>query len=1057
MKDKKTYYWKGIEELRNDPGYVKHAEKEFPEYLPIKENKSKAANENSGSNRRDFLKMMGFGISAATLAACEAPVRKAIPYLNKPVEILPGIANYYASTYIQGGDYCSIVIKTREGRPIKVEGNELSPLTKGGTSAQVEASVLSLYDDNRLKEPLIKKQTADWDALDATVINKLKELKNSGKPVVILSNTILSPSSHKVIEGFIEKYPNAKWVTYDPVSYEGLSLGNQLTFGEKMIPSYAFDKSMLTVSLGADFMGTWLSPVQFSRDFASTRRLKDNESKMSRLYAFESNLSLTGANADYRTPVKPSDQGLVTAALYNAIARKAGQTTIQVNTGEFDNVEKAANDLWKNRGKSLVVSGSNDPEVQALVNAINFMLNNYGNTIDTSRPMMLRQGNDRQMDDFVTSLKAGQVGGVIILDANPVYDHPMGVEIGKALSKASLTVSCSYKLDETASLTEYIAPINHYLESWNDAEPLKGHFSLMQPGITRIFKTRQSEESLLKWSEATNTDYFQFVKDRWQSEIFAQQNKETDFQRFWDKTLYEGVLDMEVESTSPEFKLNVTSLANGIQRNYSKKGNGLELELYQSIAIGTGREANNPWLQEMPDPLTKACWDNYVTVSYADAETKGLKMVDNNTYKVNLKVGDQVLVLPAIIQPGQAKGTIGVALGYGRQMAGSVGNAVGVNVYPLVRNINGTRNYFIPNADIEITGEAYQIAQTQTHHTYMDRESIIQSATYDHYKENAYAGRYQPYIHTKEWLDEKIGVGEADGHVDPLQISLWKGHSYNNHHWVMGIDMTTCIGCGACTIACQAENNIPTVGRQEVLNRREMHWIRIDRYYSASEEATTNKELEKAAENPEVYFQPMLCQQCNNAPCETVCPVVATTHSTEGLNQMTYNRCVGTRYCANNCPYKVRRFNWFKYHDNSNFSENTSMNSVLGKMVLNPDVTVRSRGVMEKCTFCVQRIQGGKLQAKKEGRRPHDGEINTACAKACPTEAIVFGDINDPNSKISKLLKPEYQPERKLMKEPRAFAVLHEIRTEPNVYYLTKIVNKDEDLNKKEAHKEHKG
>jgi len=484
---------------------------------------------------------------------------------------------------------------------------------------------------------------------------------------------------------------------------------------------------------------------------------------------------------------------------------------------------------------------------------------------------------------------------------------------------------------------------------------------------------------------------------------------------------------------------SISGAAAAVAKSYPADNSGLELAIYQKVGIGNGTFANNPWLQEMADPITKATWDNYITVSQRWANEQGQKMYEGATTTARLTANGKTITVPVLIQPGQADGTIGLALGYGRTHAGRVANGVGVNAYELLDISNGFTNFDITQGvSLELTGDSYRIAQTQTHQTYMGRGSVVQEATLEEYRENPSAGRYNPKIYKE---------GEF---VKPSQISLWSGHKYSQHHWGMTIDMNSCIGCGTCTVACYAENNIAVVGKEEVLNRREMAWIRIDRYYSSPEGAETNKELEHAADNPEVTFQPMTCQHCNNAPCETVCPVLATTHSSEGLNQMTYNRCIGTRYCANNCPYKVRRFNWFKYHDNKEFAGvNVSQNNDLGKMVLNPDVTVRSRGVIEKCSLCVQRIQAGKLAAKRENRKVIDGEINTACAEACPTDAIVFGDMLDPNSRITQQLKitEDNLSFNKVVNEERAYHVLEEINTSPNVWYFTKIRNKD----KKEA------
>ncbi len=1041
MKSNKKQYWKGLEQLKNDPEFVKYADKEFPEYLPTNENSE------GGSSRRDFLKMMGFGLAAASLAACEAPVRKAIPYLNKPVDVDPGIPNYYASTFMNGGDYCSVVVKTREGRPIKVEGNSKSPISKGKTSARVEASVLSLYDQERLTDPQIGDQKVSWQDLDNQVKTKLESIASSGGQTRIVTKTIISPSTKAALAAFQERYPNIEVVTYDAISVSGMLRANEMTFGKRALPTYHFDKAKTIVSFSADFIGTWINPTQFAADFAKTRKVKAEKLDMSRLFVIESNLSLTGANADYRLPVKPSKEGLIVADLYNAVASKAGAATLGTpKSGNEAFVKRMAEDLWNAKGSSLVVSGSNDTAIQVIVNAINDLLGAYGNTVDMNVSAYYKQGDDEAMTKFVNDLSAGQIDGVIFYNCNPVYDHPLGSKIKEGIGKANLKLSTSERLDETASLAEYIAPDNHYLESWNDAMPVDGHYSLAQPTIRNLFNTRQAQDSFLNWA-GVKESYYDFIRNYWQENIFAQQSSELLFDTFWDKCLYDGVYQLSFENPGAvSFQADISTAGAAIGRRYKNDNQEMELVMYEKIGLGDGSEANNPWLQEMPDPISKACWDNYLTVSQKWAAGNGVTMVESKTVLATLTVGDQSIKLPVLVQPGQAEGTMGLAIGYGREKAGKVANGVGVNAYPFMTMDKGTAYMIANNVKVEVSGESYQIAQTQTHHTFMNREFVVQEGTLSEYKEDPSSVTHHPRIAASNALEEKLGETTIDGFVRPGVVSLWEGHAYPNHHWAMAIDLNSCTGCGACTISCQAENNVPVVGREEVLNRREMHWIRIDRYYSSPESADSMADLEKAADNPEVTFMPMLCQQCNNAPCETVCPVAATTHSTEGLNQMTYNRCIGTRYCANNCPYKVRRFNWFKYHDNEKFADNTSMNNDLGKMVLNPDVTVRSRGVMEKCTFCVQRIQYGKLEAKKDGRRPDDGDINTACASACPSEAIVFGDLKNPDSKVSQMLKFEDKGDYQEVKEERAYHVLEEINVKPNIWYFTKIRNKEENL-----------
>jgi MoCo/4Fe-4S cofactor protein with predicted Tat translocation signal len=1027
MKESKKVYWKGLEQLKNDAAFVKNAHHEF----------APGPEEDLGHSRRDFLRMMGFGITAASLAACEAPIRKAIPYAIKPVDVDPSIANYYASTYINGGDCCSIVVKTREGRPIKVEGNTLSSVTRGGTSPQVEASVLSLYDNARLRGPKKGNDRITWEDLDKEIIAKLDEIQARGGNIRIVSHTILSPSTKLAIEKFKTRYSAAAHVMYDQRSCFGMMKANEESFGFAMIPSYDFSKANVIVGIGADFLSTWLAPVEFTNQYAKTRALNDGKKEMSRHYQFEAILTLTGANADYRALVSPSQEGAVAVQLFNLIADKAGQSTLPGGIENMANLQKAADELWANRGKALVVAGSNDKSVQIVINGINQMLESYGTTILTDLPLHYRQGDDVAMMKFIDELHSGRIDGVVFFNCNPVYDHPMGEQLGSGVKKVGLSVSTSYKEDETAILTTYKAPDHHYLESWNDAELKKNHYSLCQPAITPIFKSRSAQESFLSWSGETNTDYFEFVKGNWKTWFYKGQR--ADYQSFWDKCLYDGVYELPVESVALTFSGDVAAAAKAIGQNYGTAG--MELVIYENGTVGNGSQANNPLLQELPDPITKAVWDHYVTVSPKDAS--GLKTPESKSVFATINANGKALKLPVLVQPGQAPGTIGISLGYGRKNAGKVADGIGENMYPLLSMLNGSLCYHVVNVKLTLTDEPFQLAQTQTHQTVMARESIIREYSLDTF-------RNDPAFVNNDFDDNVATWKSPDDEVKARELSMWKGHEYNDHHWGMSIDLNTCIGCGSCVVACNVENNISIVGRQEVINRREMHWLRIDRYYSTDADVDDWKGLEEASENPEIIFQPMLCQQCNNAPCETVCPVAATTHSSEGLNQMTYNRCIGTRYCANNCPYKVRRFNWFKYHDNRQFEDvNPAMNTMLGKMVLNPDVTVRSRGVMEKCTFCVQRIQLGKLTAKKERRKVKDGEIKTACQTACSTGAIVFGDLNDPESKLSKLLKirpadPEH-PHRidMLSDNPRAYHVLEEIGVKPNIWYLMKIRNKE--------------
>ena len=1024
MENTSKRYWKGVEELRNDATFVQNANSEFanPD-LSDSSNDLDGLLGGSNTQRRDFLKVMGFGMAAVSLAACETPVHKAIPYINKPEFTFPSISDYYASTYTDGGDYAAILVETREGRPIKIEGNPLSSISKGGTTARVQASLLSLYDIDKLKGPKRGESDIDWATADREIVNQLNSVASKGGAIRIVTSTVLSPTTKAVVADFIAKYPTTRHIMYDANSVFGLVQANQSSFGKAVIPSYDFSKAEIIVSLGADFLGTWIAPLEYAKAYAQGRKIGavgGGKKTMSRHYQFETGLSMTGANADYRGTYKPSQEGLVALTLYNKVAQKLGTASAGGTPVTVQYLDKAAADLVRSRGKALVVSGSNDPNVQLVVNALNSLLQSYGTTIDLNAPVNYRQGNDQQMSAFIDEAKGGRVGAVLFFGANPVYDHPRGVELAETLPKIALSVSFADRADETASLSKYITPAPHYLECWNDAEPKQGFYSLTQPAITPIFKTRQFQSSLLTWV-GKPSDYQVYLKNYWRANHYTKASGFSSFDSFWVKALHDGVFEPNKGAAvagGASFAGNLAQAAAGIAQRY-KPTAGMELSLYEKVGVGTGSMANNPWLQELPDPVTKACWDNYAAISQKTAHDMGVSQNDLVTVTVNGKT----IELPVLVQPGQADSTVSVAIGYGREKAGKSANGVGKNAFPFVTVADGYISYSAFSVKVDKTSGTREIAQTQTHDTIMGRRAVLQESRLADYVKNPMAGRYEPKVVSSE------------GPTSPTDITLWHGYGKPNHSWGMVIDLNSCIGCGACVIGCQAENNIQVVGRKEVINRREMHWIRIDRYYSSDAEPENLKELEVASANPEVTFQPMLCQHCSNAPCETVCPVLATTHSTEGLNQMTYNRCIGTRYCANNCPYKVRRFNWFKYFDNDNFDYH--FNNDLGKMVINPDVTVRSRGVIEKCSFCVQRIQEGKLTAKKERRRPMPDEIQTACAQACPTDAIIFGDMNNPESTISKTLEVELKG--------RAFHVLEEINVRPQISYLTKIRNKDEE------------
>lgn len=1005
-------YWKGVEELNNDPEFVRLKNNEFAEPLPVDKILSDSTL-NTTTHRRDFLKFLGFGVAAASLAACEAPVKKTIPYLIKPEEITPGVANWYASTYADGRDYCAIVVKTREGRPIKIEGNTYSSVTKGGTNARVQAAVLGLYDNARLQGPLADKAPSSWKEVDAKITTKLADIAAKNGNIRILSSSIISPSTKAVIAEFAAKYPTTKHVTYDVISASAIINANKAGFGIAAVPTYRFDNAMAIVGIGADFLANWLSPIEYANQYIQNRKLKGKKA-MSKHIQFESALTLTGSNADTRVAVRPSELPAVVANLYNKIAALAGAAAVKAQSVEqMDAITAAAKELWANKGKALVVADSTDVNVQVLVNGINSMLDSYGSTIDLDNTSNLQQGVDADVIALVDEMKNGQVDALIMYNVNPVYTYPKAEEFKAALSKVGLKISLADREDESAALANFVCPDHHILESWNDAEPKKGMFSLIQPTIAPLFKTRAAQESLLTWA-GNPSDYHSYIQNYWAKNIASGNAND-----FWFKSLQDGVAEKPaLTAQNRKQNADVNAAADAVSRIKSSE---FEVILYEKTGIGIGNQANNPWLQELPDPVSKVTWDNYLAISPATAKAKGLEQGDI----VEIAANGVSIKVPVLLQPGQAKNSASLAIGYGRTNAGKAGNNVGVNAYPLATVANGQILYTAFDAKLNKTTEgSHKFAATQTHHTMMARE-IVKETSLEEYVKNPSAGNPKVFI--------PVQKGKESDLKRPSQVDIWAtkenpGFDKPNHRWGMAIDLNSCIGCGSCVIGCQAENNVPVVGKEEVMRSREMHWIRIDRYYSSDAAETDLAGLEIASENPQVVFQPMLCHHCNHAPCETVCPVAATTHSSEGLNQMAYNRCVGTRYCANNCPYKVRRFNWFKYSDNGQFDFN--MNDDLGKMVLNPDVVVRSRGVMEKCSFCVQRIQEGKLNAKKEGRRPKDGEIVTACAQACPTNAIVFGDLNDPSTEVSKLFTDE-----------RSYFLLEELDVQPNLFYQTKVRN----------------
>jgi Fe-S-cluster-containing dehydrogenase component len=961
-------YWKSIEELQGKE--VKPAEvmpSEDKNYILdlVQGDTAKVP-----ASRRDFLKFCGFSLTAAVAAAsCERPIQKAIPYLIKPEEITPGVASHYASTFYDGSEWCPVVVKVRDGRPIKMEGNELCRLTTGGTSARVQASVLTLYDNARYKGPLKGGKALNWKDADAEIISNLEKVAASGKKIVLLSPTMLSPSYREVFARFARKYPNTVHIPFDHSPASGILLANELSFGKKCIPSYQFDKASVIVSFAADFLGTWLMPVEFARQYA-IRRNPDGLLPMSWHVQVESGLSLTGANADIRYPIRPSEEKSVLLAIHSKLTGKDAPETA------FD-ITDLVNRLLENKGQSLIISSSNDIETQLLVNAINLNLGNYGSTLDFTGANLSRQAVDADFENLLRELNEGKIGALLVHGVNPAFLWPDKKAFAEGVKKADLYVSLASTPDETSVLAGFVCPDHHQLESWGDFQPYEGLTSLAQPVITPLFDTRQAQDSLLQWA-GENINYQDLIHDSWSAV------------GDWPSMLQRGIIEAELKAEPvATMKAEALQLITGIQATKTS-ADTIELSLYENVGLASGYQSNNPWLQELPDPVSSVTWDNYAALSPKFAEDKGLITGDvillNNLYE-----------LPVFIQPGQAYGTISVALHYGRTIAGKVAEGLGIDIQPLISIRKGLRNFDASGVSFTKIERKHEFAASQTHFN-MEGRPIVRETSYEEYKKNPISGN------------------EVHEEFEKNHHTLYPDVKVDGYNWGMTIDLNSCTGCSACVIACQSENNVAVVGKAQVKKRRIMHWIRIDRYYRG------------APENPEVLYQPVMCQHCDNAPCENVCPVSATNHSHDGLNQMAYNRCIGTRYCVNNCPYKVRRFNWFRYIDNEEFDYN--QNSSLGRMALNPDVTVRERGVVEKCSLCIQRIQEKKLLAKEENRVLADGELQTACMQACPPKAIVFGDLNNPESKVAR----GYQAKR-------LYHLLEELHTLPSVGYMTRVKN----------------
>ena len=974
------------------------------------------------SSRRDFLKVAGFAFAGAALGGCE---RASVEYVMappvQPEGVVAGRTSDYASTCGGCNAGCGLVVKVRDGRPIKLEGNAEHPLSRGGLCAAGQASLLGLYDQQRLRAPLIAGKPAEWRAADEAVKYQLDDIRKHGGAVRFLSGSLTSPTTLSLIRRFLKDFPGARHVVCDTGAGSAILAAHERTHRARLLPRFHFDKAQTIVSFGADFLGRWISPVEFAAAYQAGRRLDGPAPRPSYHVQIESRLSLTGSKADRRLVLAPGEVGLVMSQLAKRLAGKAGvdlgQEELQKGSIAEDFLNQLADDLWQSRQHSLVVCDSQDIDQQVLCNFLNHILDNYGSTVDLARPSNQQQGNDPVLEELLHEIRANKVKALFVYQCNPVHDLPGGADLAAACEQVPLVVSCAERLDETARAARVVCPVPHYLESWSDTEAVSGLAGVLQPAIAPLAQTRSILESLAAWMGKPQTAH-DLLRAHWEKDVFPRWHGGGTFQDFWDKTVHDGFVELKAERPAerpfqPDAVRLLPRASRSPQETYS-------LVLYSKVGMPDASHAYNPWLQELPDPVSKVTWDNYACLSPATASRLGL--VDGDV--VRLEAGNTpgpaaALELPVLVQRGQHDEVVAVALGYGSRLSerfSSIGpqwlqagptvgadGLVGKNAAGLAAWVDGRLLWVRDGVRLSKMGRQHPLAATQSYNLLdvpahlslpgQERRPIIRETTIAKHLEE---------------LDAAARLRNSAAAGDPVQPEpnqgLWPDdHATTGPKWGMAIDLNACNGCSACVVACQVENNIPVVGKDEVRRHREMYWMRIDRYYSEHDGEV------------DVAHQPMLCQHCGNAPCETVCPVLATVHSDDGLNQQVYNRCVGTRYCANNCPYKVRRFNWFDYaHDDT-----------LQNLVLNPDVTVRSRGVMEKCTFCVQRIEAARGQAGGRAGRLGDGAVKTACQQSCPAQAIVFGDLNDPTSEVARLTAG-----------PRSYRVLEELNIRPSVSYL---------------------
>jgi len=982
--------WRSLEEVACTPEYQRFLHDEFPND-PEKE--PKAAKH--GLNRREVLKLMAASAALSGLTACtKLPTEKIVPYVRAPEEVIPGKPLFYATSMVDRGVAAGLLVESHMGRPTKVEGNPDHPGSLGASNIFCQASVLTLWDPDRSQVILREGRISDWPAFLAVADDLRATLASTkGAGLRVLTETTSSPTFAAQMRSLLTQFPNAKWYKHEPCGNYAAHQGARLAFGRNVNPVNRFDKAAVVVSLDCDFLNDGAASIRYARDFANWRGIETPRAEMNRLYVVESTPSITGAMADHRLPIRCGE----IENFARALAAALGLPVPSAGSAVPDSWLKAVlRDLQSHRGAALVLAGaSQSAAVHALAHAMNAALGNSGQTVVYTEPIELSPEND-SLPELAKDIEAGHVSTLFILGSNPVFTAPADLQFAQQLLKVPLRIHCGLYDDETAELCHWHVPQTYFLESWSDARAYDGTIGIVQPLIAPLYSGRSLHELVALFTGDAGKSDHDLVRDYWRAQ-HSQSSKEP-FENFWEKTLHDGVMaGTALPALSPKLGLDYGKLPDPPALNQQS----IEVVFRPDPTIGDGRWANNAWLQELPKPLTKITWDNAVALSPATAWRLGLTTGD----VVNLNIAGWKATGPVWALPGHADNSATVTLGYGRRRAGHVGTGFGLNGY-LLRT---SSTLAIANGlQIEKTGQNYLMAATQIHHPIEHNNQQVEEES-----ENAFARNLVRIATLEEFRKNPQFAKDPEEEV-AKNLSLYQPYKYEGYAWGMSIDLSRCTGCEACLVACYAENNIAVVGKYEVMAGRDMQWIRVDNYYRGT------------LENPETYFQPVPCMHCEQAPCELVCPVGATVHSPEGLNEMVYNRCVGTRYCSNNCPYKVRRFNFKLYSD-------WVTPSLYG--LRNPDVTVRSRGVMEKCTYCVQRINEAKINAEKEDRLVRDGEIQTACQQACPTEAIIFGNINDPNSRVSKLKR-----------QTRDYSLLAELNTRPRTTYLAKLRNPNPEI-----------